>query len=288
MSLEELRELHGRGWTIANHTWEHKQVADRFIPATMTGANASTVSSYAISRPAGSIVDVVEASDVRMIGQWAVTSSSVTNNDPSNVAYGTGNIGFTVATAPGDTVPQCYARVPGMTDQQVIDNYLNRNREWCIANGLVRGSDLAIYPNGTAPRFLWPALSANGYRAARSTRINYRQTVSPTVFGTYMDISGLHTIDGWVSEYDLPIFWIDAGGTATMWDTAAEFLAHVDNCIASGGGTLMPYGHAFTGTGANNYSPTEAAALFAGIRDREMDGLLEVVGFDRWLEQMGI
>jgi hypothetical protein len=61
---------------------------------------------------------------------------------------------------------------------------------------------------------------------------------------------------------------------------------------------MFPYGHSFkstttVGTGttsgsSSDYRPDQAALLFAGIKERELDGLVEIITFSEFADQMGL
>jgi hypothetical protein len=296
-TLEELKALHDSGWDIANHTWDHTPLGDRNSYVSNVGLNFVMSSKYAIRYNPGDQITIMESPDRTYNGTFTITATNVTDTNINSVNYGEGTISITLPATPVQTAGVIgFSAVPKQTLQQTVDEYCNRNRDWCHQNGMTNGDDIFIYPNGIAPRIYQSVLAENGYRLARSTRDQFMWDSSSAEFGvSNAQSDSLITYDGWFDQYDLPMLWIDDG--RSFVDTAAEILALIDKGIATGG-TMFPYGHSFkstttVGTGttsgsSSDYRPDQAALLFAGIKERELDGLVEIITFSEFADQMGL
>lgn len=295
MSVNELREIHDYGWDLSNHTWGHRAVSDRHSYVSGTGTTSVVISSKHVnSYNVGDTINIQASPYWELKGIFPIIAKNQTgSNDLDDIStYGEGTLTIQLPSALTQTsfpMGYMFSNPGNWSNQQVVDEILNRNRDWMHSKGLKQGSDIVIYPFGAHGSFIDTTLQANGYRAARSTRTQYRYpAASPTPPNPILSnhcTDALITYDDWVDFYDLPIIPIDAG--VGSYDTPAELLAFIDYVNDSNiGGTHHFYGHSFTGTGGSNFTPANAETFFYGVRERELSGECEVIGFSDWLDEL--
>lgn len=287
-SPAQVTTLHNAGWSVANHTLEHRGLVDRLSLSSYTatghalGDRIAVLSSrYANDRAVGEPITIAYGADPKWCNTYTILA--VTDDGLAWGNDGSGTIAIQLPAAPNLTSGMGYmwAEPPDGFEAHLVAQ-LDSNKAYCLSQGWTRGSDIVIYPYGAISPAIKPLLAARGYRAARSVRYQFDCVVGGSLDGiTNYEIGGLPTFGGWFDPYDLPIIYID--DASADFDTAAELLAMVDRVIADGG-VCLPYGHAFTGSGASNYETAEATAFFAGVRQRELQGLIDVVGLSELVD----
>lgn len=324
MSINQLKTLHAAGWCMSNHTYLHKALVDRIrYSADQTGVATGVYrysSDYAayyrkmLDIGATPYIDIKSANLKELIGRFKVvgakiSSSANAQNIDYPLYYGAGTIdiefGFTFYNDTGHTTSQnfIFACVAGKTEREVVTDYLDVNRNWALDHGLWRGSDIVIYPNGAIAPFMYPFFKEAGYRAGRATRFTYRydstQTAPADCPGAlpYTEIDSLIIKNGWFDEFNLPVNTIlgDTSG-ANNWFYNSALTPEVANWISgfnkqiANGGAVFPYGHAFLASinDGSSLPPLKADPLFQNIRNKELNGECVIMGFDDWLDSVGV
>ena len=284
----QVTTLHDAGWDVTNHTWEHRSLTDRLSLATYTASGHALGDRIAVLNTKFSTTRAVNDSITIAYGidpTWCGTFTILAKTD-GGAAWPTdteGTITIQLPAAPNLTsgFGFLYAEPPAGWEAHLAAQ-LDANATYLASQGWTRGSDIVIYPFGGVSPALKPLIEARGYRAARGTGYVWSPYYGGALAGiSNYEMGGLSTFSGWFDKYELPIIFID--DAVADFDTATELLAMVDRVIAEGG-VCMPYGHTFTGSGSSNYETAEATAFFAGVRQRELQGLIDVVGLSELVD----
>lgn len=286
----QVTELHSAGWDVTNHTWQHRALTDRLSLDTYTASghglgdriavlNTKFATSYAVNDQ----ITIAYGIDPKWTGTFTILAKADAGSAWPNDTEGTITIQLPAAPNLTSGFGFLYAEPPAGWESHLAAQ-LDVNADYLAAQGWTRGTDIVIYPFGAASPALKPLIEARGYRAARGTNFAWSPVYGGSLTGiSNYEMGGLSTFSGWFDEYDLPIIWIE--DSSSDFDTATELLAMVDRVIAEGG-VCMPYGHTFTGSGSSNYETAEATAFFAGVRQRELQGLIDVVSMSELVDSI--
>lgn len=286
----QVTELHDAGWDITNHTWEHRALTDRLSLNTYTATGhalgdriAVLSDKFATTRAVNDQITIAYGLDPKWTGTFTILEKTEDGSAWPNDTEGTITIQLPAAPNLTTGFGFLYAEPPAGWESHLAAQ-LDANAAYMAAQGWTRGSDIVIYPFGAVSPALKPLIEARGYLAARGTNFVWNPVYNGSLAGvSHYEMGGYATFAGWMDKYDLPIIWID--DASSDFDTATELLAMVDRVIADGG-ICFPYGHAFTGTGSSNYETAEATAFFAGVRQRELQGLIDVVSLSELVDSI--
>lgn len=286
----QVTTLHDAGWDVTNHTWQHRSLTDRLSLSSYTASGhalgdriAVLNTKFSVGREVNDSITIAYGIDPTWLGTFTILDKADGGAVWPTDTEGTITIQLPAAPNLTSGFGFLYAEPPAGWEAHLAAQ-LDANAAYLASQGWTRGSDIVIYPFGSVSPALKPLIEARGYRAARGTGYVYAPYYGGSFVGiSNYEIGGYTTFSGWFDKYELPIIFID--DAASDFDTAAELLAMVDRVIADGG-VCMPYGHTFTGSGASNYETAEATAFFAGVRQRELQGLIDVVGLSELVDSI--
>lgn len=275
MSTATIKLLHDAGWGTYNH---------------MVTGNAQLCARMQVNNAASAGTSVV-------FDTWAevVTDAVIGHTYTIRGNFGPEYNGtFTLASKPSSTQLEftvsgpsalktytqthgfCYMDWPEQTRAARIAAEVTYCKTYMEANGLTRGSDFFVAPNGAIDRSWWADLEAAGFIGARTTESHYR------IDGANAVAAGMQYTKGEFPRFAICSTILDNFPLANI----ATLYAMIDNACDEGAfinfyGHIVGASHASGQTGLNVLTP-----LAEYIKTKVDAGLMDVVTLDEFARAM--
>ncbi len=255
-TLAQLKEIQAAGWDIANHTWDHRQLASQIISYTRSSTTATVVFSGNHGLTNGGSITVAGCDEAEYNG----VKNPITVVNPTTITFAT-------AGTTADTNARGFPYISGYVDINIVKWELRRNRDWLRENGFTRAIDHFAYPYGAWDPDVFAALQALGGKTAR-------------IVGAIGGSNWLTTFNGLGSPGQVASILEDQ-------QTAATILAQVDAAIAKQG-SLIIFGHGLADSNPTSAQmlTSEFQALLDGLVTRRNAGQCDVVTVTEWYDRL--
>lgn len=260
MTLAQLKEIQAAGFDVGCHTWNHDLLSKRFASLTRSGTTATGTIADIASHGfvPGSIIHI-SGSDEGWNGDYTVLTT------PTQLTF-TFTCSASLETSAVGRVHLTNYASPG-----TVRNTLQRNRDWLIANGFVRGADHHAYPYGDFDLDVIAVMKELGYKTGR--------TILPWPYGT--SNPSVCSFNGLGNPYEIPMLSIAHPATA------ATILAAVDQAV-SRASSIVLMTHAIVPSPATAYDTGTAVfdAILAGLASRRDAGQIDCVTISEWYDRL--
>lgn len=256
MTTANIQTLIDAGWSVGQHADEHNPLAYNLaITSSGTTATATgTTGSVDHGKLAGETITIADAFYPEYNGTFVIQTV------PTSLSFT-----YTMSGTPAATVSRGRPYMVEWQSDQWRKDRMNNARTWMDANLTGHTKKHMAYVNGGLNQNAVDIISGLGYLTAR--------TVDTGGWPSYGIGNQVDSVD----LLRLPS--IDMSNTAT----AASILASVDSCIKYGSSVCI-YGHLLvtTPTLTTEFSLAQWDLLLAGLRARELNGLIDIVTIEQF------